>query len=350
MNLHEKGDVEVQIQQSRFFISSSVMSETSPEFKKLFTTQSGTLRKSIELPDEDPEAFYLVCQSAHGSFIPQSHISLQTLVNMADAIQRYKIPTTSRVHHTVAYSFITQTLRPETISTPKLLMLIRVAKVLGPTKYHQLLQDVFFVRPLQLGPLPTEHFAGGQDTDCVVLLANLMLRGAACRSEVASRLLSPPGSSEALHLREKNDLAIWILKEDPSLQEINTRLRSLRRAVDLQREQLLDASGAIEEATTDISRYVRTTMGNALKAGDNLTEEVLKLDTCHEVKRLNVRIAEDSRTARELADADDLDLERVSSSSTQFENMETYGESMENLPDGYLEFEDDESVASARTV
>jgi hypothetical protein len=170
MTLYEKGDVEIKIQQTQFLISSSVMLETSPEFKKLFTTPNGTLRKSIELPDEDPEAFRLMCQSAHGSFIPQSHISLQTLVKMADAIRRYKIPTTSRVHHTVAYSFITQTLRPETISTTKLLMLLHVAKVLGPTKYHQLLQDVFFVRPLQLGPLPTEQFAGGQDTDCVVLL------------------------------------------------------------------------------------------------------------------------------------------------------------------------------------
>ncbi|EUC27555.1 BTB/POZ domain containing protein [Pyrenophora tritici-repentis] len=350
MTLYEKGDVEVQIQQTRFRVSSSVMLETSPEFKKLFTTQNGTLRNSIELPDEDPEAFHLMCQSAHGSFIPQSHISLQTLVKMADAIQRYKIPTTSRVHHTVAYSFITQTLRPETISTTKLLMLLRVAKVLGPNKYHQLLQDVFFVRPLQLGPLPTEQFAGSQDTDCVVLLANLMLRGAACRSEVASRLLSPPGCSEALYLREKNELAVWVLDQDPSLQEINTRLRSLRSAIDIQREQLLDASGAIEEATVDISHYVRTTMANALEVGDNLEEQVLKLDTRHEVKRIDVQIAKEGRISNKLVDADDLNLERVSSSSTQFENMEAYSEPMENLLDGCLEFEDDESIASARTV
>ncbi|XP_014551491.1 hypothetical protein COCVIDRAFT_42203 [Bipolaris victoriae FI3] len=350
MTLYEKGDVEIKIQQTQFFISSSVMLETSPEFKKLLTKPNGTLRKRIELPDEDPEAFRLMCQSAHGSFIPQSHISLQTLVKMADAIRRYKIPTTSRVHNTVAFSFITQTLRPETISTAKLLMLLHVAKVLGPTKYHQLLQDVFFVHPLQLEPLPTEQFAGGQDTDCIVLLANLMLRGAACRSEVASTLLSPLGIGEALHLREKNDLAVWILRGDSSLQEIDNRLRSLRSAVDLQREQLLDANVAIEEATADISRYVRTTIGDALEAGDNLTQEVLKLDTCHEVKRLDVQIAEDGRTSKKLVGVDDLDLERVSSSSTQFENMEAYSEPVEDMLDGYLEFEDDESVTYARTV
>jgi cell fate (sporulation/competence/biofilm development) regulator YmcA (YheA/YmcA/DUF963 family) len=177
-----------------------------------------------------------------------------------------------------------------------------------------------------------------------------MLRGAACRSEVASTLLSPLGLGEALHLHEKNDLAVWILSGDSSLQEIDTRLRSLRSDVDLQREQLLDANGAIQEATADISRYVRTTMGDALEAGDNLTEEVLKLDTCHEVKRLDVQIAEDGRISRKLVDIDDLDLERVSSSSTQFENMEAYSEPMEDMPDGYLEFEDDQSATSARTV
>ncbi|KAJ5041948.1 hypothetical protein J3E74DRAFT_413003 [Bipolaris maydis] len=119
-------------------------------------------------------------------------------------------------------------------------------------------------------------------------------------------------------------------RSSPSTREKRLSYMDLEGRPKPTRDKYSTSNGAIEEATTDISRYVRTTMGNALKAGDNLTEEVLKLDTCHEVKRLNVRIAEDSRTARELADADDLDLERVSSSSTQFENMETYGESMEN--------------------
>lgn len=49
-------------------------------------------------------------------------------------------------------------------------------------------------------------------------------------------------------------------------------------------------------------------------------------------------------------DVDDLDLERVSSSSTQFENIEAYSELMEDMLDGYLEFEDDKSVSSARIV
>jgi hypothetical protein len=165
----ENGDVEIRIQHARFLVSSSVMSQTSPEFPKLFT-QHGSLCGRIELPDEDPVAFRLICLSAHGSFIPQSHISLQTLVNMADAIRRYKIPATSRVHNTVEYSFTVQTLRPKTLSTHQILKLLRVAKVLGSTRYEQLLQDVFFLRPLEWEDLPIERIAGDRDTDGVIVL------------------------------------------------------------------------------------------------------------------------------------------------------------------------------------
>jgi hypothetical protein len=89
---------------------------------------------------------------------------------MAEAIRRYKIPATSRVHNTVAFSFIVQTLRPETLSTVKLVMLFRVAKVLGPAKYEQLIRDVFVLHPLQLEALPTEQTAGSRDAECVLLL------------------------------------------------------------------------------------------------------------------------------------------------------------------------------------
>jgi hypothetical protein len=89
---------------------------------------------------------------------------------MAEAIRRYKIPATSRVHNTVAFSFIVQTLRPETLSTVKLVMLFRVAKVLGSAKYEQLIRDVFLLHPLQLEALPTEQTAGGQNAECVLLL------------------------------------------------------------------------------------------------------------------------------------------------------------------------------------
>jgi hypothetical protein len=49
-------------------------------------------------------------------------------------------------------------------------------------------------------------------------------------------------------------------------------------------------------------------------------------------------------------DVDDLDLERVSSSSTAFEDIKAYSEPVETLLGDYLDIEDDVSVASAKTV
>jgi hypothetical protein len=44
--------------------------------------------------------------------------------------------------------------------------------------------------------------------------------------------------------------------------------------------------------------------------------------------------------SRNLVDVDDLDLQRVLSSSTAFENIEAYSELMETMLGGYLDFED----------
>ena len=67
---------------------------------------------------------------------------------------------------------------------------------------------------------------------------------------------------------------------------------------------------------------------------------IVKLDRCHEVKRLKIQIAEGGRMSRDLFDA-------VSPSSTEFEDI---GESLEERYDGYLRFDDDKSVTSAKTV
>jgi hypothetical protein len=124
----------------------------------------------------------------------------------------------------------------------------------------------------------------------------------------------------------------------------------MRSAVDLQREQLLDASGAIKEATADIHRYVRTTIGDAREMEEDDTDEIVKLDACHEVKRLEIHIADDRQMSKNSVDVNDLDLECVSSSSTEFENIEAYGEPVEPMLGDYLDFEDDVSVTSAKTV
>lgn len=177
-----------------------------------------------------------------------------------------------------------------------------------------------------------------------------MLRGAACRAEVASKLLSSPGNDETLHLREKSELAVWILRDSPSLQEINTRLQSMRSPVDRQREQLRDASGAIREATADINRYVRTTMEDDQDADEDRTKKVMNLDACHKFKLLEVQIAEDRQMSCDSLDVYDLDLERASSSSTEFEDIEAYSEPVETMFGGRLDFEDNISVSSAYTV
>jgi hypothetical protein len=169
MAWHENRDDNVLIKGSRIPVSSSIMAQISPEFHKLFTTQQGLLRKRIELPNEDPVAFGMICESAHGSFIPQDHISLQTLANMADAIQRYKIPATSRVHHTAEFSFAVHAFRLGTLPLIELLKLLGIAKVLGSTKYKKLLENVFLQHPLQFESLPIELIAGGCDTNWAIM-------------------------------------------------------------------------------------------------------------------------------------------------------------------------------------
>ena len=177
-----------------------------------------------------------------------------------------------------------------------------------------------------------------------------MLRGAACRAELASTLLSSPRNDETHHLHERNDLAMWILKGSPSLQEINTRLKSMGSAVDLQRKQLLNASAAIQEATADIGCYVCTTFGDDQESEEGRTKEIVEVDARQKIKRLEVQIAEDGRMSRNSLNGCDLDLERVSSNGTDFEDIEAYGGPMGSMFDGYLDFKDDESVRSSKTV
>ncbi|EOA87838.1 uncharacterized protein SETTUDRAFT_109185 [Exserohilum turcica Et28A] len=337
------------LKKHQFLVSSSIMSQTSPEFEKLFT-QHASPRERIKLPDEDPVAFHLICQSAHGSFIPNAHISLETLVKMANALQRYKIPATSRVHHTVAFGFLVRTIRPETLSMVQLLMLLHIARILGSEKYEQFLQEVSLHCPLRLEALSDEPIADIPDTNCIVVLANLMLRVAACRAEVACTLLSAAGSDGAFHAHQKSDLAVWVLEDSPSLKEIDARIQDLKRAVDLQRDQLHDASGTIKEATADINRYVRATIGDGPGPEESRTEETMNLDTCHDVKRLEILIAEDEHASKNFVNIDNLDLDDTSSHGTAFEDIEAHSKPTGITLDDYLDHEDAESVVSARTI
>jgi hypothetical protein len=160
---------------------------------------------------------------------------------------------------------------------------------------------------------------------------------------VASTLLSSLGNDRTLHLQEKISLARGILKDRLSLQEINTCLQGIRSVADRQREQLLDASGAIHEATADINSYVRNTIGEAQGVEEGHKKEIVTLDVRPEVKRLEIQIAEGGQMSRDLFDDDD------SSSGTNFEDMDAYAESLGEWYDG-LELDGDESVTSAKTI
>jgi len=128
---------------------------------------------------------------------------------------------------------------------------------------------------------------------------------------------------------------MWILKNSLSLQEINNRLRGMRSAADRHRKQLLNASGAIDEATADINHYVRTTIGQAQGVEEGHEKDIV--DVRHTVKRLEIKFAESGRPSRD------------SSSGTEFEDIEAYAGSLEGCYDG-LQADDDESVTSAQTI
>ena len=138
----ERGDIEVFVQNCKFRVSSSKMSSLSPKFRDLFGKSNDSALNTIELL-EDPETFHRICQSAHGFFIPQADISIETLVKLADAVQRYQVPETSRLHAVVNFCFIVQTFKPGTLSRKKLLQLLQVAEALNSSKLRQLLLDVF---------------------------------------------------------------------------------------------------------------------------------------------------------------------------------------------------------------
>lgn len=168
--IDEHGDIEILVKDHRFLVSTAKMSTISPEFRQLFSAGSRPLTKTIELPDEDPEAFHRICQSAHGFLIPQVDISTDTLVKMADALQRYNISPTSNIRATVVFCFIVQTLKPGTMSTSKLLKLLQVAKTLGSSRFKRLLEDAFLLRPLRTEELPLKEDIEHQSTDCIILL------------------------------------------------------------------------------------------------------------------------------------------------------------------------------------
>lgn len=150
----QDGDFELLVQDRRFLVRSSKMSVLSPAFQKLFHHPRA---RTIALSSKDSEAFHQICLAAHGCVVPKSEIRTDTLANMADAIARYNIRIGSTVHYTVFFSFVTQAVRPEAIPISKILKLIQVAKILGPTIFKEFIKAIFLLRSFQWEKLPVTH-------------------------------------------------------------------------------------------------------------------------------------------------------------------------------------------------
>ncbi|OAL56157.1 hypothetical protein IQ07DRAFT_660628 [Pyrenochaeta sp. DS3sAY3a] len=328
----EKGDVELRVQGFNYLVSSSKMATLSPKFHEIFHLRRDFSIRCIDLPHEDPTAIRIICQSAHGTFIPQTHISSEALVAMTDIIRRYAIPRTSKVHTVVEFCFHVQAMKPEALSTTTLLRLLQVGRVLDIRKCRQLLEDVFFRRPLQYDALPLELCCNLQSTNCSVLLANILLKGASCRANVASLLLKAP---KGVNYDRNRDMADWILRESASLQEIGSRLRSIQHTEERRTGELLEACGIITHATVEVCCYLRDSVNEITTGHSN--SDVAAFDACANKKHCHTAPANGFTSY-------------ASSVSTEFEDIEKYCESVNEMYDEEVQFDDSCPLRSAKTI
>lgn len=157
------GDLEIVVDNSKFFVSSTKMASLSPKFGEIFGNCRGA--SDITFPTS-AEAFRRIAQSAHGYFVPQADISLDVLLSLASVINNYEVPATTALYTLVNFSFVVQTLRPGQISVGKLVTLLQIAKALDSSKLANLLLDVFDGRPKALN----WSFSNIEADECVLLL------------------------------------------------------------------------------------------------------------------------------------------------------------------------------------
>tara|TARA_R110002003_G_scaffold572_2_gene20518 strand:- start:8841 stop:9179 length:339 start_codon:yes stop_codon:yes gene_type:complete len=112
------------------------------------------------------------------------------------------------------------------------------------------------------------------------------------------------------------------LEESPSLQEISSRLYAIEHLPGDQTEQVLQARGVITRATTDLHLYLN-------KAFDCVEE----------------KLQEQVVGTKDASDADS-----ASSCSTEFEDIDEYCEPIDPKYEDCMQFEDNASVTSARTI
>ncbi|EDU47792.1 hypothetical protein PtrSN002B_009929 [Pyrenophora tritici-repentis] len=300
------GNVDLVIQGYRFLVSASRMSAISPKFGQIFNDPDHLSQRTVELPSEDPVAFRFICLSAHGHFVPQSYVSLEVVVKIADAVRRYNIPSTSSIYEVVRFYFDARTERMTNISTSDLTMLLQVARILGPTVLVQFLKDVFYRCPFSFEPLPIEP-----------TLSHLKLKGAALRLDVAYILLR--SMAESAHAQqEMYGLATMIIFKGLSLYEISSRLDQAIGNQPGYRRQLQDALDAIERANAEISFYSRSEAKLGTANGRDITQRGLLEWQSPEVSWLDIQIASEERTAYP-----------ISPSHTEFEDIEVYSRSVD---------------------
>jgi hypothetical protein len=328
VSVDPNGDVDLLIGIWIFRVSSSQMSAISPEFRKVFGTENSSLLRTIELPYEDPFAFFEICKSAHGIFTPRTHISLDILVKMANAIRRYRIPVTSSIYHAVESCFQEWIPKLETIPTRNLTTFLQVAKDLGSSVSIQLLELIFILDSFHIETLPIESE-----------LNYLTIKGAACRARIVKTLFSP--TTKALYQKRNYRLVTWILADGPSLRNIDSQLK--QEIQDFYSDELPEARRAIEESLAEVCSYFRRTAdAKSMRKEENLQQEVAGLRHHLTVKRLEVQIAHDEQDTRALSPA--------SSTSTEFEDIDAYAGSVAAKFDPFVQSSENESLRSFRTV
>jgi hypothetical protein len=113
---------------------------------------------------------------------------------------------------------------------------------------------------------------------------------------------------------EKHNVAMWILRQSPSLNNINLRLRAVESSTSHQTEQLLDARGWIVEAITEVSLYFR----RSIEAG---AESEREEPPYSRVQRLETQLACETQSMEATSPEDNYG----SPSSTDYTDFEDIG-------------------------
>lgn len=107
--------------------------------------------------------------------------------------------------------------------------------------------------------------------------ADICIKGAECRAHVMRILPNTIKGSKESHKQDSYSLALFILNEHPSLNEIGLRLSSIRGYGGRQTEGLLEAQEAIVQATVAMTHYSDTVIGEEVGDERHTTRESSEL-------------------------------------------------------------------------